>query len=98
MKDIFDKGEAKGPVKWPGLTFGLDTEEGQALLATPNGVATAWLLIDRARQLGRRIPMVTVFSPFPETGGYYRMLWDLRPLTPTSTLKLVSTSKPVSSS
>ncbi|KAL8717319.1 MAG: hypothetical protein Q9225_005425 [Loekoesia sp. 1 TL-2023] len=96
MKDIFDKGEAKGPVKWPGLTFGLDTQEGQALLATPNGVATAWLLIDRARQLGRRIPMVTIFSPFPNTGGYYRMLWDLRPLTPTSSLKSVSTSRPVS--
>lgn len=84
MKTIFEKGEAKGPVKWPGLKFGLDTEEGQALLATPSGLAIAWLMIDRAGKLGKRIPTVSIYSVYPEMGGYYRMLWDLQPSSPTS--------------
>lgn len=39
---------------FPGLEFGVDTEEGEALLGTPNGMGTAWLLYDRSRELGRR--------------------------------------------
>ncbi|KAI4136200.1 MAG: hypothetical protein LQ341_005787, partial [Variospora aurantia] len=84
MKTIFEKGEAKGPIKWPGLKFGLDTEEGQALLATPSGLAIAWLMINRAGKLGKRIPTVSIYSVYPEMGGYYRMLWDLQHSSPTS--------------
>ncbi|KAL8931839.1 MAG: hypothetical protein Q9216_007053 [Gyalolechia sp. 2 TL-2023] len=81
MKFVFNnRGPAKGAVKWPGLTFGMDQEEGLALLGTPNGLGTAWLLIDRARELGARVPRVTIFSPFPETGGSFRMVWDMRPV------------------
>lgn len=98
MKEIFEKGEAKGPVNWPGLKFGIDTEEGMALLGTPNGIGTARLLIDRAGKLGRRIPEIYIFSPFPEMGGFYRMLWDLRPLSPTSTISPLPTSKSMSTS
>lgn len=81
MQEIFNKGAAKGPINWPGLKFGIDSEEFMALLGTPNGYATAYLLIDRAAQLGRRVPEVSIFSPFPEMGGWYRMVWDLRPFT-----------------
>ncbi|KAL8936196.1 MAG: hypothetical protein Q9211_004303 [Gyalolechia sp. 1 TL-2023] len=96
MDEIFSRGKAKKPVEWPGLTFGLDSREGQALLATPNGVGTAWFLIDHAGKLGRRIPTVTIFSP---TGLHFRMLWDLRPLTPTSLITPTPTmSKPMSTS
>lgn len=98
MKTIFEKGEAKEPIKFPGLKFGLDTEEGQALLATPNGLAIAWLMIDRAGKLGRRIPTVSIYSVYPETGGYYRMLWDLQPLSPTSAAPPGATPKPTSTS
>ncbi|KAL9005547.1 MAG: hypothetical protein Q9188_001672 [Gyalolechia gomerana] len=76
MDDIFTRGEAKKPIGWPGLTFRIDTKEGQSLLATPNGVGvgTAWFLIDRAGKLGRRIPTITVFSPtgfaFPYALGF----------------------------
>lgn len=98
MKTIFEKGEAKKPIKFPGLKFGLDTEEGQALLASPNGLAIAWLIIDRAGKLGRRVPTVSIYSVYPETGGYYRMLWDLQPLSPTSAAPPGATAKPTSTS
>ncbi|KAL8742621.1 MAG: hypothetical protein Q9184_008224, partial [Pyrenodesmia sp. 2 TL-2023] len=75
MVDIINKHAITGSIDWPGLTFGIDTEEGQALLGTPNGFGTAFLLIDRARELGRRIVYVTIFNP----GGDYRMLWDMKP-------------------
>ncbi|KAI4168104.1 MAG: hypothetical protein LQ343_006637 [Gyalolechia ehrenbergii] len=78
MRFIFNKGPAKGLINWPGLTFGADQDEGLALLGTPNGLGTAWLLIDRAKELGPRLPRVTIFSPFPETGGSFRMVWDMR--------------------
>ncbi|KAL8688947.1 MAG: hypothetical protein Q9224_004761 [Gallowayella concinna] len=39
---------------FPGLEFDIETEEGQALLGTPNGVGTAWMMHDRARELGKR--------------------------------------------
>ncbi|KAL8936071.1 MAG: hypothetical protein Q9211_004364 [Gyalolechia sp. 1 TL-2023] len=79
MRFIFNKSPAKGLIKWPGLTFGVDQDEGLALLGTPNGSGTAWLLIDRAKELGQRLPRVTIFSPFPETDGNFRMIWDMRP-------------------
>lgn len=39
---------------FPGFEFGMETREGQALLGTPNGMGTAWLLYDRGRELGKR--------------------------------------------
>lgn len=83
MKHVFQNGPAKQLLIWPGLTFGLDQEEGQALLGTPNGLGTAWLLIDRAKELGPRMPKVTIFSPFPWTGKSLRMIWDMRPVGAT---------------
>ncbi|KAL8887609.1 MAG: hypothetical protein Q9215_004830 [Flavoplaca cf. flavocitrina] len=41
-------------VPWPGLPFGLDSDEGKALLAALNGLGTARILIDRVATLGRR--------------------------------------------
>lgn len=47
---------------WPGMTFDIAGEEGMAILGTPNGAGTAWLLIQRKRELGhRRIKKVTIF-------------------------------------
>ncbi|KAL8978920.1 MAG: hypothetical protein Q9177_006273 [Variospora cf. flavescens] len=93
MSDIFNnKGPAQRPVPWPGLTFGIDTEEGQALLGTPNGLAVAYILMDRAKELGRRKVSVTIAASGgdpdqPELG--YRMLWDLAPESaPSVTLSL----------
>ncbi|KAL8827477.1 MAG: hypothetical protein Q9170_007001 [Blastenia crenularia] len=66
-------------VPWPGMEFGLDSREGRALLATPNGVGVYRLLIDRARELGRREARVIIFTGWE--GPYdYCMLWDLRPV------------------
>ncbi|KAL9008564.1 MAG: hypothetical protein Q9173_006323 [Seirophora scorigena] len=83
MDDIFRKGPTGKPVPWPGLTFRIDTEEAQALLATPNGLAIAYILIDRAKQLGRRKISVTIAASDPDSPGLgYRMLWDLAPDVP----------------
>lgn len=79
MNHIFGaryRGEKSVP--WPGMKFGLESDEGKALLASPNGVGTFWLLLDRAAKLGRRKLEVTIFSE--KDGAYhYCMLWDLSP-------------------
>ncbi|KAF2826954.1 hypothetical protein CC86DRAFT_416728 [Ophiobolus disseminans] len=47
---------------WPGVTFDIASEEGKAIMGTPNGAGTAWLLIQRKKDLGhQRIEKVTVF-------------------------------------
>ncbi|KAL8920032.1 MAG: hypothetical protein Q9208_006487 [Pyrenodesmia sp. 3 TL-2023] len=62
---------------FPGLSFGMDSDEGKALLGTPNGIGTARLLIDRAAALGRRELKVYIFAR--ESDGKYCMLWDMHP-------------------
>ena len=47
---------------WPGLTFDIESEEGRAILGTPNGSGVAWMLIQHKAQLGeKKIKKVTVF-------------------------------------
>ncbi|KAL8952359.1 MAG: hypothetical protein Q9222_001721 [Ikaeria aurantiellina] len=47
---------------FPGLEYGMNQEEGRALLGTPNGLTGAHLLIDRARDLtGRRDIRINIF-------------------------------------
>ncbi|KAL8737789.1 MAG: hypothetical protein Q9181_001352 [Wetmoreana brouardii] len=82
MRYIFEQEEAKAKAEgkrfsteYPGLTFGLDTNNGLALLGTPNGVGTAWLLMDRFTQLGPRKLTVTIFTGIDEDDLY--MIWHL---------------------
>lgn len=79
MNEIFRKAPTGKPVSWPGLTFGIETEEAQALLGTPNGLAVAFMLMDRAKELGRRKLSVTIAATDPEAGSGFRMLWDMAP-------------------
>jgi hypothetical protein len=47
---------------YPGETFDMDSEQGKAILGTPNGAGVAWLLIQRKRELGHAtVKDVTVF-------------------------------------
>ncbi|KAL8706535.1 MAG: hypothetical protein Q9201_000408 [Fulgogasparrea decipioides] len=62
MRGIFFKAKRHKLVPWPGLRYTLHDEEGQALLATPNGLATAWLLIDHNSILGARDLAVTIWT------------------------------------
>ncbi|KAL8935231.1 MAG: hypothetical protein Q9216_005527 [Gyalolechia sp. 2 TL-2023] len=62
-------------VPFPGLEFGIDAEEGQALLGTPNGMGTAWLLYDRSRELGRRNLRVRIWTE----EGKFMMAWNMVP-------------------
>lgn len=88
MRYLFlrDKGQANSVV-WPGLSYDGDSDEGKALLATPNGRATAWLLTDHGHQMDWRLKSrqlrVYIFS----YAGEYCMLWDLEPQSPHSRSK-----------
>ena len=56
---------------WPGLTFDIESEEGQAILGTPNGSGVAWMLIQHKAQLGeKKIKKVTVFHA-SASGDHY---------------------------
>ncbi|KAL8937264.1 MAG: hypothetical protein Q9216_004512 [Gyalolechia sp. 2 TL-2023] len=82
MNDIFKKYGSGKPLAWPGLYFTLAQEEGQALLGTPNGYTVAYLLSQRARELGMRVVAVSIFCAHPDQVGneWFQMLWDLRPV------------------
>ncbi|KAL8978975.1 MAG: hypothetical protein Q9177_006257 [Variospora cf. flavescens] len=67
---------------FPGLEFGMDTDDRKTLLGTPNGIGTARLLIDHARQLGKRELKVNIFRL---ENGQYCMLWDMAPVGQPST-------------
>lgn len=57
------KGPSTAVIPFPGLEFGMDKEEGLALLGTPNGMGTGWLMYDRAEDLGRRDLKVRIWHP-----------------------------------
>ncbi len=73
---IFAKARNSQDVPYPGLDFGMDSREGRALLGTPNGIGTARILIDRAKELGKRELRVKIFTS--DTNGLC-MLWDMVP-------------------
>ncbi|KAI4098234.1 MAG: hypothetical protein L6R37_006604 [Teloschistes peruensis] len=85
MGHILTATREQNNVPWPELSFGMDGEEGKALLGTPNGLATAWLLYDRYGQLERMAPRVTSWTDvrrlelcdfvFKDVSWY--MLWEL---------------------
>jgi hypothetical protein len=41
--------------QWPGVTFTMESDEGKALLGTPNGSGVAWLLAQHKKELGHKI-------------------------------------------
>lgn len=83
MRYLFlkDKDQANSVV-WPGLSYAGDSDEGKALLATPNGRITAWLLIDHAHQLNWRLMSRQLKVYIFAYAGKYCMLWDLEPQNP----------------
>ncbi len=90
-KDIMERvaGIQRGKlnVPWPGRTFDMSTEEGQALLATSPGVGVAYMIKDHNDVLGRKIPFAGIFTiERPRESGSrsrpveadYHILWELR--------------------
>lgn len=48
---------------WPGVSFDTGTDEGHALLGSPNGAAFAYFLMQHKRELGMKtIQRITVFK------------------------------------
>jgi hypothetical protein len=62
IKQALDRvGKPLGP--WPGVVFDMNTDEGQALLGSPNGLGVGYLLIQHKNSLGMKtISKVTVFQ------------------------------------
>ncbi|KAI4247297.1 MAG: hypothetical protein LQ352_006203 [Teloschistes flavicans] len=60
--------------QYPGFTFTMDEDEGLALLGSPNGGGTAYMLMDRFREMGVRKPTVTVWTFELE---WFCMMWNL---------------------
>ncbi|KAL8996745.1 MAG: hypothetical protein Q9169_003816 [Polycauliona sp. 2 TL-2023] len=58
------------------ISFGLDSNEGRALLGTPCSVAVVWILVHRRGILGPRDPRVTIWNE----GGSRRMIWEFIPM------------------
>lgn len=88
MRYLFlrDKGQANSVV-WPVLYYDGDSDEAKALLATPNGRATAWLLIDHGHQMEWRLKSRQLRVHIFAYAGDYCMLWDLEPQSPPKQLK-----------
>lgn len=87
IKNDMTRGRIKDAVgevvpRWPGVTYEMTEEKGQALLGTPNGIGVAYFLIQHKPQLGIRAPTkVTVWStPSPIEGeeDYFHMLFYIR--------------------
>lgn len=56
-------GPLNASLLWPGVTFGLDSDQGRALLGTAQGRATARLLTDHMGLLGRKnVRSIVVFK------------------------------------
>ncbi|KAL8767573.1 MAG: hypothetical protein Q9209_005990 [Squamulea sp. 1 TL-2023] len=74
----------KDDIPWPGLEYSGESAELKALLATPNGLATAWILIDHALELKRHDELtrrelkVNIFA----IDRKYFMLWDIEAQSP----------------
>ncbi|KAL8842266.1 MAG: hypothetical protein Q9170_000592 [Blastenia crenularia] len=73
---------------WPGHLYDLGSKEGKALLATPHGVGLAWMIAEHNNVLGRKYPVVCIFSenkasPFSRYAVEYFMIWELRDATET---------------
>ncbi|KAL8993954.1 MAG: hypothetical protein Q9169_005960 [Polycauliona sp. 2 TL-2023] len=86
-RDAGGKNPQKEDIAWPGLEYSGDSDELKALLATPNGIAVAWMLIDHAEGLRgkgdglglvRRELKVNIF----EVGRDYFILWDIEAQSP----------------
>lgn len=66
-------------IRWPGLEYKGDSDELKALLATPNGLATAYILIDHSYELKRRDELtnrqlqVNIYA----IDRKYLMLWNI---------------------
>ncbi|KAF2646608.1 hypothetical protein P280DRAFT_525472 [Massarina eburnea CBS 473.64] len=58
--------------KWPGIDFAIESQEALAVMGTPNGSGSAWLLAQHRRWLGKKsVEKVTVFYAQGE-GDLYR--------------------------
>jgi hypothetical protein len=67
---------------WPGISYNAASEEGQALLGTPNGSSIAFLLIQHKEGLGHKtVENITIFS---SAGGELMLLFHVVDVAVTS--------------
>ena len=74
--------------RWPGLVFDIETEEGKAMLGSPNGVAAGYFLAQHKTQLGgnKYVYQVTVWDD--REGDTQMMFWvKTAPLPPAEEME-----------
>ena len=55
--------DGKTAPEWPGKTFSMGTSQGKAILGSPNGIGTAYMLFNHKTQLGRKtVDSITVYT------------------------------------
>lgn len=73
--------------KWPGTEFSMTSEEGKAILGTPNGGGVAWFIVDHKDDFGvKTVKSVRVFKVTgPEKNGkvedWYVAMFTVAPYT-----------------
>ncbi|KAJ8106913.1 hypothetical protein OPT61_g9226 [Boeremia exigua] len=62
---------------WPGLTFDMNTEQGLAMLGSPNGIAIGYFLAQHKTQLGgnKYVSKVQVFTNPEDDDSPYLLFW-----------------------
>jgi hypothetical protein len=72
---IIDEATGNVAKEWPGTTFSMESDEGKALLRTPNGVGLAYMLIQHKPELGVKVPtQVRVFKTTNKSGNVEKHL------------------------
>ena len=64
-------------LEWPGVPFMMDSQEGRAILGSPNGKSILRLLLHHRKLLGRKtVQRVTYFSQ-EANGQTFNLLWEI---------------------
>ncbi|KAL8992155.1 MAG: hypothetical protein Q9169_007328 [Polycauliona sp. 2 TL-2023] len=82
IREILTRWRGTPQVPWAKrVTFDLNSDEGKALFASPNGISVIWFLIHHAAALGRRESRITIFNSdgADRSGENFCMMWDLIP-------------------
>jgi hypothetical protein len=72
LQKVIEKHGHDTYLEWPGVSFEAESEEGRAILGTPNGSGVAWMLVQHKKQFGgKSVERVNLFYA-PKKSDLYR--------------------------
>jgi hypothetical protein len=81
-KRIISQATGNNVKVWPGDMFGIETDEGKALLATPNGIGVAYFLINHKPELGvKTVERVQVWRQEDDPEWFNMLFYISKPQT-----------------